>query len=191
MADYSGIRGKRILITGATSGLGFAMAKALLSQGAKVFVTARHLDKVNQAVDDLRSLRFPDSVCHGAAIDVRDAQSIHDGLADMLQRYNGIDILINNAGIGMRTVNPRFLTDPIPFWDVPIEGFCAVIDTNLTGYFLVAQAVMPHLLQQGSGRIINISVSEETMRRKGLSHTARRGQVQNRFLTSWRTMWLR
>lgn len=167
MAHYAGVKGKRVLITGATSGLGFAIAKALFSQGAKVFLTGRNREKVNQAVFELRSLPLPEGVCHGAVMDVRDEPSIRSGLTDMLHLWQGIDILINNAGIGMRTVNPRFLTDPQPFWEVSAAGFWEVIDTNLTGYFLVAKEVVPHLLRQGSGRIINISVSSETMRRKG------------------------
>ena len=167
MAQYSGISGERVFITGATSGLGFAMAKALLSKGAKVFVTGRNPKKVNQAVYELRSLRLPDGVCHGAVVDVRAEQSIRSGLAEMLQLWSGIDILINNAGIGMRTVNPRFFTEPKPFWEVSADGFRNLIDTNLTGYFLVAKEIVPHLLKKGSGRIINISVNHETMRRKG------------------------
>lgn len=167
MTSYAGITGKRVLITGATSGLGFAMAKALLSHGAKVLVTGRNQKKVNHAVQELDSLRVPDGVCHGAVVDVRDERSIRSGLAEMLQHWNGIDILINNAGIGMHTVNPRFLTEPKPFWQVSADAFRTVIDTNLTGYFLVAKEVVPYLLKQGSGRVINISVSQETMRRKG------------------------
>jgi len=167
MAQYSGISGKRVLITGATSGLGFAMAKALLSEGAKVFVSGRNLEKVNQAVYELRSLRVSDGVCHGAVVDVRDEQSIRSGLAEMLQVWNRIDILINNAGIGMRTVNPQFLTEPKSFWEISADEFRNLIDTSLTGYFLVAKEIIPHLVQQGSGRIIDISVSQETMRRKG------------------------
>ena len=167
MAQYSGIGAKRVFITGATSGLGFAMAKALLSGGAKVFVTGRDLKKVNRAIDQLRSLRSSGGECHGAVVDVRDERSIRSGVAQMLQVWNGIDVLINNAGIGMRTVNPRFLTEPKPFWEVPADGFRDLIDTNLTGYFLVAKEVVPHLLKNGGGRIINISMNHETMRRKG------------------------
>jgi len=82
-------------------------------------------------------------------------------------RLGGIDMLVNNAGIGMRTVNPRFLTRPQGFWEVPPDGFRAVIDTNLTGYFLVAREVTPRMLATGGGRIVNISVSDSTMRRAG------------------------
>jgi NAD(P)-dependent dehydrogenase (short-subunit alcohol dehydrogenase family) len=82
-------------------------------------------------------------------------------------RLGGLDMLVNNAGIGMRTVNPRFMTEPQAFWEVPPDGFRAVIDTNLTGYFLVAREVTPRMLAAGRGRIVNISVNDETMRRAG------------------------
>jgi NAD(P)-dependent dehydrogenase (short-subunit alcohol dehydrogenase family) len=82
-------------------------------------------------------------------------------------RLGGIDMLVNNAGIGMRTVNPRFMTHPQGFWEVPVGGFRAVIETNLTGYFLVAQEVTPRMLAAGGGRIVNISMSHSTMHRAG------------------------
>src|SRR2546423_10451323 len=59
------------------------------------------------------------------------------------------------------------MTDPRGFWDVPVEGFRAVIETNLTGYFLVAREVTPRMLAAGGGRIVNISVSRSTMHRAG------------------------
>jgi gluconate 5-dehydrogenase len=76
-------------------------------------------------------------------------------------------MLVNNAGIGMRTVNPRFMTHPQGFWEVPADGFRAVIDTNLTGYFLMAREITPRMLVAGRGRIVNISVNDSTMRRAG------------------------
>ena len=76
-------------------------------------------------------------------------------------------MLVNNAGIGMRTVNPRFVTDPQPFWAVTPGGFRDVIDTKVTGAFLVARAVAPRMVAAGSGRIINISMNEQTMTRRG------------------------
>lgn len=82
-------------------------------------------------------------------------------------RLDGIDLLVNNAGIGMRTVNPNFLTEPRGFWTVPPDGFRDVIATNLTGYFLVAREVTPRMLAAGGGRIVNISVSQATMTRTG------------------------
>jgi NADP-dependent 3-hydroxy acid dehydrogenase YdfG len=73
MTEYSGIKGRRALVTGATSGLRFAMAKTLVSEGARVFATGRNLEKVNRAVAELQPLA---GTCHGCVIDVRDEQSI-------------------------------------------------------------------------------------------------------------------
>ncbi|MDP4256532.1 MAG: SDR family oxidoreductase, partial [Bacteroidota bacterium] len=148
-------------ITGATSGLGLAMARALSQAGAKVLITGRDKNKVDQTVTSLAG------DCMGAVIDVRDESSIEKGLAETLQSWGGVDVLINNAGIGMQTVNPRFLTDPKPFWEISSSGFREMIDTNLTGYFLMAKAVTPLLLKTGHGRIINIDVSESTKKRRG------------------------
>jgi NAD(P)-dependent dehydrogenase (short-subunit alcohol dehydrogenase family) len=161
MNNYTGVAAKRILITGATSGLGLAMARALAKEGAKVMITGRDMDKIDRTMASL-----PGN-CMGAVIDVRDELSIEKGLSEMVRIWGGIDVLINNAGIGMQTVNPRFLTDPKPFWEISSSGFREMIDTNLTGYFLMAKAVVPHLLKTGSGRIINIDVSDSTKKRKG------------------------
>ena len=76
-------------------------------------------------------------------------------------------MLVNNAGIGMRTVNPRFMSEPQPFWAVEPGGFRDVVDTKLLGCFLMARAVVPTMLRQGGGRVVNISMNEQTMTRRG------------------------
>ncbi|MST34534.1 SDR family NAD(P)-dependent oxidoreductase, partial [Acidimicrobiaceae bacterium USS-CC1] len=67
----------------------------------------------------------------------------------------------------MRTVNPRFFEDPMPFWEVEPGGFRDVVATNLTGYFLVARAFVPAMVRRGEGRVVNVSMNHETMRRRG------------------------
>lgn len=76
-------------------------------------------------------------------------------------------MLVNNAGIGMRSVNPRFLTDPQPFWEVTPDGFRDVMNTKVVGCFLMARVVVPLMLREGGGRIVNISMNEQTMVRRG------------------------
>jgi NAD(P)-dependent dehydrogenase (short-subunit alcohol dehydrogenase family) len=66
----------------------------------------------------------------------------------------------------MRTVNPRFLEEPQPFWEVDPEAFRAVVDTNLTGYFLTARAALP-ALRDGGGRLVVVSMNHTTMVRRG------------------------
>jgi len=102
-------------------------------------------------------------------MDVRDERSVADGVVQVVDDLGGLDVLVNNAGIGMRTVNPEFSTRPRGFWEVTPDGFRGVVDTNLTGYFLVARAVVPVFLDAGGGRIVDISVSKETMIRRGFT----------------------
>ena len=155
------LAGTRVLVTGATSGLGAAMATALSAAGARVVATSRDLARAQAFAQPLG----PDAL--GVALDVRDDAAVDTVVGELWDRLGGLDVLVNNAGIGMRTVNPRFLTDPQPFWAVTPEGFRDVIDTKVTGAFLVARAVAPRMVAAGSGRIINISMNEQTMTRRG------------------------
>ncbi len=158
------VSGRRVLVTGASSGLGLAMAQALARAGARVALGARDNDRLARAlatIDDATGEMRP------VHIDVRDSASITRTVMTLDDAWGGLDVLVNNAGIGMRTVNPAFLSDPQPFWRVPEEGFTAVIDTNLTGYFRVASAVVPLFLRDRGGKIVNISMNHETMRRRG------------------------
>jgi gluconate 5-dehydrogenase len=156
-ADLSGVRA---LITGGTSGLGLGMAAALAEAGATVLLTGRDAARAQEA-----AARIPGA--GGLALDVRNEASVAGAVECAWARLGGLDLLVNNAGIGMRTVNPRFMIEPQPFWQVPADGFRAVIDTNLTGYFLVAREVAPRMLDAGAGRIVNISMNHSTMTRQG------------------------
>jgi len=158
------LKGKRVLITGASTGLGYAMAKALTRAGASVLLTARSTAKLTQAVAELQT---PDLEVYDIPMDVRDEDSIVQAVGWVKNKWGTLDVLINNAGIGMRTVNPDFLSEPKPFYEVTAAGFRNLIDTNLTGYFLVAKAFVPLFMQHGKGKIVNISMNHETMKRKG------------------------
>ena len=148
------------LVTGGTSGLGRAMATALAGAGLRVAVAARSGQRADAAAEGLPG-------AFGVELDVRDEASVSRGVEFAWSRLGGIDLLVNNAGIGMRTVNPDFMTEPHGFWTVPPAGFRDVVETNLTGYFLVARAVVPRMLAAGRGRVVNISVNTSTMTRAG------------------------
>jgi gluconate 5-dehydrogenase len=150
----------KVLVTGGTSGLGLAMASALATAGATVVLTGRSAARAAAAAAELPGAA-------GIELDVRDESSVARAVEAAWSQLGGLDMLVNNAGIGMRTVNPRFMTHPQGFWEVPADGFRAVIETNLIGYFLVAREVTPRMLAAGGGRIVNISVSESTMYRAG------------------------
>jgi gluconate 5-dehydrogenase len=148
------------LVTGGTSGLGLAMAAALAGAGLRVALTGRSEERAAAAAG-----RLPGAF--GVAMDARDEESVAAAVAAAWSRLDGIDLLVNNAGLGMRTVNPLFMTEPRGFWTVPPAGFRDVIATNLTGYFLVAREVTPRMLEAGGGRIVNISMNHATMTRAG------------------------
>ena len=154
------LTGTRALVTGGTSGLGLAMAGALARAGAAVALTSRSAERAAQVAAQL-----PGAV--GIAADSRDEADAARAADQAWSRLGGLDLLVNNAGLGMITVNPRFMTEPMGFWEVPPAGFRAVLDTNLTGYFLMARAVVPRMLAAGSGRIVNISMNHATMNRRG------------------------
>jgi NAD(P)-dependent dehydrogenase (short-subunit alcohol dehydrogenase family) len=132
-----------------------------------VLAVALGLPTAACAGDKAQSATGPGAGAAGIELDVREESSVARAVDQAWSRLGGIDMLVNNAGLGMRTVNPRFMTHPQGFWEVPVGGFREVIETNLTGYFLMAREVTPRMLAAGGGRIVNISVSHSTMHRAG------------------------
>ncbi|HEX5473429.1 MAG TPA: SDR family oxidoreductase [Vicinamibacterales bacterium] len=135
--------GKVAVVTGSSKGIGFAAARALLDAGCRVVLNARKQDELNEAAQRLGK---PDAV-HAVAGDVgrpEDAARLVEAAA---ARFGGLDILINNAGVG------RFANVA----DMSIEDWRQVLDTNLSGVFYCCHAAIPHLKRRGGGWIINVS----------------------------------
>ena len=151
----------RVLVTGGTSGLGRAMASALVDAGARVALAGRNRSRAEEVAAELGPAAI------GLELDVRDMSSVESGIDRVYERLGGLDMLVNNAGLGMRSVNPRFMSDPQPFWKVPTQGFSDVLETKVTGCFLVARAVVPRMLDDGAGRVVTVSMNEATMVRRG------------------------
>lgn len=168
MAEWR-LEGKRILVTGASNGLGLAMSKALLEAGAEVALTSRSEARLKKAY---RNLNMKDRA-HILVLDVRSEDSVRSAVSWVKEKWRTLDMLVNNAGIGMITVNPHFLTQPQPFFEVPPSKFKDVLDTNVYGYFLAASAFAKLFLEvknggaKEAGRIVNISINRETMNRRG------------------------
>jgi 3-oxoacyl-[acyl-carrier protein] reductase len=150
MADspYSSLKvdlsGQTAVVTGASQGLGKAIATALAAAGAKVACVARSADKLAETVSAITSAggqaeAFPCDVKESAAVD-----ALIDGLAE---KWGKIDILVNNAGVTRDTLLPRMSDQD---WD-------DVINTNLRGSFLFARACSRHMMRARYGRVINIS----------------------------------
>lgn len=163
--DRQRLAGTSALVTGGSSGLGRAMVEALAAAGARVVLTSRSDERAIRVAEQASASTGGEVV--GLALDTRDPDAVEHAVDDAWTRTGGIDLLVDNAGIGMRTVNPDFLSRPQGFWEVEPDGFRAVVDTNLTGYFLVARAATRRMLAAGHGRIVVISMNHQTMRRRG------------------------
>jgi NAD(P)-dependent dehydrogenase (short-subunit alcohol dehydrogenase family) len=138
------LNGKVAVVTGSTRGLGEVAALALAKAGADVAVCGRNetdLDRVSGAIGDLgRNSK-------GFSLDVTVKASVQECVKRILTHFGKVDILVNNAGMNHRE----------PVLEYPEEAWDLVIDTNLKGYFLVAQAVVPQMIERGYGKVINMS----------------------------------
>ena len=138
------LKDKVALVTGSTRGLGEVAAMALAKAGADIAVSGRSaadLERVTSAICGLgRNAR-------GFKIDVTDKAAVAAAVDQVLDYFGRIDILVNNAGVNYR----------VPVLEYPEEEWDRVINTNLKGYFLVTQAVVPQMIENGYGKVVNMS----------------------------------
>ncbi len=156
------LKDKVAIVTGGGRGIGRAIAEAFAGEGAKVVVTAA---RQKNEIEDVASK------IGGFAIqtDVSKNEEVQRLVEAVMAQFGRIDILVNNAARGMKFVNENFMAQPKPFWEADRDAWRMVIDTNINGVFLMTRAVIPHMLKLKSGRIINISINYETMKRKGFT----------------------
>ncbi|CAN5251126.1 SDR family oxidoreductase [soil metagenome] len=144
-----GLRGRRALVTGGSRGIGRAIARALLDEGARVVIAGRDAEQLARAVEGLR--HDSGGEAHGFTADTRDDAQVDSLVASAVTALGGLDIVVNAAARpgsppevpGVAGVASAYLLDEL--------------DTKLVGYLRVARAAAPHLVAGGWGRIINIS----------------------------------
>ena len=161
---HPSLKDRVVLITGGSRGFGWFIAEALLKGGAKVALTAsRKPEQLQEVMAKAESLAGTDH-CITVKADVRDWDDCQRTVDETLEAFGKIDVLINNAGRGSREYRIDLNSgNTTPFWDVPIEGWRSIIDTNLTGSFQMTKAVVPHMMEQKFGKVFSISTSLATM----------------------------
>jgi NAD(P)-dependent dehydrogenase (short-subunit alcohol dehydrogenase family) len=159
------LEGKVAIVTGGGRGIGRAIAEGFAKEGCLLVVTAAReraeVDTVASSCGPYRALAL--------LADVTDPAACRRVAQEALDRFGRIDVLVNNAGRGMKYVSQDFLTRGTRFWETDPAQWRLIIDTNVNGPFFMASAVVPHMLPRKSGAIINISMNYETMKRKGFS----------------------
>jgi NAD(P)-dependent dehydrogenase (short-subunit alcohol dehydrogenase family) len=142
--DYSG---KTVLITGAGTGLGRAMSLALADCGADIVGAARRLEPLQETK---AMVEETGRKCLVSTCDVRDSGQVNDMISNAIKAFGRIDILINNAGVGEAGRGKTLL-------ELTDEEWHSGIDTNLSSAFYCSRAMIPHFLENGGGRIINLT----------------------------------
>jgi 3-oxoacyl-[acyl-carrier protein] reductase len=152
-----------VIITGGATGLGRAMSLALLDAGHHVVI----LSRTQRSIDEFAATataRGAGERIHGVTGSVRSAEDCERTVREAIERFGGVDGLVNNAGIHLSTEErtPKF-------YELTEEQWRAIVETHLTGAFLMTRAIVPQLIAQGWGRIVNHETSYTTMLRPGFT----------------------
>jgi len=141
------------------------MALGLSRAGFRVAITAARTRDEIEAV----AMEAPPGQIYPVMADVSRESACAALIKEVEARLGPVDVLVNNAGRGMRYVSERFLSEPPPFWKTAPETWRMIIETNVNGPFFMSRAVTPGMIARAWGRIINISMNHETMRRRGFT----------------------
>lgn len=143
MSDLFNLEGKRAFVTGATHGLGMAMAKGLAEAGAELIINGTTPPRMEDALEEYKNEGYK---AHGFIFDVTKEDKAEEYVDKIEKEIGPIDILVNNAGIIQRT----------PLKDMKVEDYRKVIDVDLVGPFIMAQKVGKYMIEREEGKIINI-----------------------------------
>jgi NAD(P)-dependent dehydrogenase (short-subunit alcohol dehydrogenase family) len=138
------LKQRKAVITGGARGIGFSIASRLIASGATVSLWDRDEELLKKAQEEL-SIQGQVSF---EIVDVASAESVDAATKSAVQQHGRIDILVANAGI----TGPNYKS-----WEYPIDAWKQVIDINLTGVFLCCRAIVPYMLEQDYGRIVNVA----------------------------------
>ena len=158
--------GKVALVTGASYGIGFAIAKGLANAGAKIVFNDINEEFLNRGLENYKAEGID---AKGYVCDVTDENAVNEMIADIEKTVGVIDILVNNAGIIKR----------IPMHEMSADEFRQVIDVDLNAPFIVSKAVIPSMIKKGHGKIINIcSMMSELGRETVSAYAAAKGGLK-------------
>ncbi|MDR9416044.1 MAG: gluconate 5-dehydrogenase [Gracilimonas sp.] len=143
MSSLFDLSGKRAFVTGATHGLGMAMAKGLGDAGAELIINGTTPDKMERALKEYRDEGYKVT---GFIFDVTNEEAVIEHIEKIEDEIGPIDILVNNAGIIKR----------VPLQDMDVEDYRKVVDVDLVGPFIMAKHVVKRMIPRGEGKIINI-----------------------------------
>jgi len=143
-SNHYDFEGRVAIVTGGAQGIGFGVAERIVAGGGSVALW----DWNGEALDDAGARIARDTAVLRQRVDVSDLAAVEAAAREVLERFGRIDILINNAAL----VGPN-----VPTWEYPPEAFRDVVNVGLTGAFYCCRAIVPHMIENGYGRIVNVS----------------------------------
>ena len=161
------LNGKIAIVTGAGRGLGRTMALGLLRAGANITMVERDANVLDEAVREAQQIDGAEPVvaCQGDVTSEKDAT---DAVVTTIERFGGFDILVNNAALGPQTFQPSNLEPRPRIWEIDVEMWRRTLGVNASGPYNMTRAALPHMLERGWGRVINVTTSLDTMTRPGM-----------------------
>lgn len=160
------ISNRLALITGSSRGLGNALARGLASQGTRVILHGRDLDRVKEEACNIA--QETGASVEAVSFDVTDAQATQQAVEALIDQFGVPDILVNNAGLQRRA----------PFNEYATQDWDALIATNLSSLFYVSRALTPAMSERGSGKVINIGSVQSKLARETIApYSATKGGV--------------
>lgn len=139
------MKGKTVLITGASSGIGASCARQLAALGARLILSARRQEKLQALAHELEQDHHTETLL--LPLDVREAEAVNEAIATLPAPWQTIDILINNAGLS-RGLDKQY--------EAPLQDWEEMIDTNVKGLLYMSRAVVPGMVQRNLGHVVNV-----------------------------------
>lgn len=169
MKNLFDLSNKIALVTGGAYGIGFAMAKALLDSGCKVYFNCRKKEHLDNAIIEYKKLGYNEDKVVGKICDVTKEEDVKKFVDEIVNDNGHIDILINNAGIIKR----------VDMASMDVKDFEEVIDVDLIAPFIVSKICIPYMIEQKSGKIINVcSMMSELGRETVSAYAAAKGGLK-------------
>ena len=165
---HPSLKDRVVLITGGSRGFGWFIAEELLKSGAKVALTARGEEALKKVANEIEN-RYGKGRCVAVAGDVSKQPDCARMVAETIQGFGRIDVLINNAGRSPQDFGSGGAGDAkrVPFYETPDDALHTIIDTNFKGVWYMSKAAAPHMVKQKFGKIISVSTSAGNMIRAG------------------------